>query len=103
MADTFLISFRIADAVVDNLDYDDRYENLKTQIKMLAEGKYWEETTSFFAIKSSLSIDALAGELEAAIAPNYDIILLIKTEFKAARIIGALEDRDIFELIPYLK
>jgi hypothetical protein len=99
---SYWVTFRIADRVVNGRTYDVRYEALKDAIKRHAS-KWWLEPTSFIAFSSANDIGAISAACKAAIVPQYDMFLIRKMDEKSAIICGANEDRDIYEMMPYLK
>lgn len=100
MALIYLVTFRLK----QNRTYQDRYDKLVSAIADVAAGyKTWEEPTSCVVLGSKYEIDPVAEHLKKAIDPNVDVILILKTDYKDARVVGTVEDDDIFALIPYAK
>ena len=69
MADYWL-TFRIDDA-----GHPERYDALIEAVNASGSG-FWEGPTSFIAMRSALSIDALGSKLKAAIDVLDDLILI---------------------------
>jgi hypothetical protein len=65
--------------------------------------KYWEKTSSFFAIDTAQDLDTIAARCKVAIAPSKDLVLVLDANNKAGRITGKNDDQDIFLIIPYVK
>lgn len=95
---TYWLSFRIA----DDATYEDRYNALVASVNT-ASTKWWVETTAFLVFSSEMSIDDLSARIKRTINPAKDIVLIGMPDFKSARIIGAYQDPDIFELMPFTK
>jgi hypothetical protein len=98
MAATYWLSFRIA----DDATYEDRYNALVGSINSVSS-KWWVDTTAFFVFRSETNIDDLATRIKSTINPTKDIVLIGMPDFKSARIIGAYQDPDIFDLMPFTK
>lgn len=97
---TFWFTFRIADVG----DYGARYDRLhKAAFEMAGGGKWWVESTSFYVFDSSLDIDGVAAGVKAALDPDHDLALIGMTDLKSARVVGAVQDPDLFGLIPFAK
>lgn len=98
----YWITFRIADVTVSGRTYEDRYNAL---VKTVTENstKWWGETTSYYAFTSSQGIDAVAAKCKAAIASSHDLFLVREMDKKSARICGKNDDKDIYDLMPYLE
>ena len=99
---SYWITFRIANRTVNGKTYDARYEALREAIR-LRSSKWWLKPTSYIAFASQDEIDVLAKACKAAIAPEYDMFLMRKMDEKNAIICGANDDRDIYDLMPYLE
>jgi hypothetical protein len=83
----FAISFRIKQ--VGN--YTERYASLSA-IKAQAIGTTWEETTSFFVIKSSKDTNSLAGDLYTGSSmATTDKLLVVNLSIKDYATRGEIE------------
>jgi hypothetical protein len=83
----FAISFRIKQ--VGN--YTERYASLSA-IKAQAIGTTWEETTSFFVIKSSKDTNSLAGDLYTVSSmATTDKLLVVNLSIKDYATRGEIE------------
>lgn len=98
MANLYWVTFRIAEVGND----DARRAAMLDAVKETTAGKWWTEPTSFVLFESSLSIDQLATVLKGAIDLDRDIVLIGMPHFKDARVIGNVEDADLFELLPFV-
>jgi hypothetical protein len=99
MADnTYWLTFRIHDDATSDHRRDKLYETINN-----LSSKWWIEPTSFVAFSSEQSADTIAAKVKASFNPAIDMALLGMTDFKTARLIGKSDDRDIYELIPFLK
>lgn len=94
----FWISFRID----DDADYENRYTQL---IASLLEGskRYWDETTSFIIMDHAVDIDDVARAAKNAVDERTDTVLIRQLDTKAARVVGVVNDQDLFALMPYCK
>ena len=82
--------------------YEDRYLALKNEIEARST-KWWTEPTSFFLFDSPEATLDIARACRGAIAPSHDMFLIRTLDKQSAFICGAIEDNDVFDLIPYLK
>ncbi|MBA2125509.1 hypothetical protein DLM45_04620 [Hyphomicrobium methylovorum] len=98
MADVYWLTFRIH----HDADYEHRYNRLVDLIQSLTT-KWWAEPTAFIVFRCDLDIDTLAGRVKAKIDPSKDLALVGMPDYKSARLIGASSDKDIFELMPFVK
>lgn len=95
---TYWLTFRIHDSGNSQERRDDLYKALDN-----LSSAWWIEPTSFVVFESDSSADAIASKVKGAFDPSIDLALLGMTDFKTARLIGASEDTDIFQMIPFLK
>lgn len=97
---TYWITFRIA----ETSNYSQRYDKLMDNLRELAgSSHWWVESTSFVVFESAQDIDGVAASVKATLDPSKDLALVGMPEFKSARIIGASTDKDLFNLIPFVK
>lgn len=99
---TYWITFRIEQRTVNGRSYAERYEALQ-QAVLGSATRYWQEPTSFIAFETSASIDAVSTVCKASIAPSHDLFLVREMDKQNARICGQNGDKDIQDLMPYLK
>lgn len=95
------ISFRIANKSVNGRSYDDRLTAVK-DVVLTSGSQYWDVTTSFYAVETPSGVNQIAAKIKAAIEPSADVALIRAMDTKTAYIVGANNDDDIFELMPYL-
>lgn len=95
---TYIVTFRIALTGDD----DARREALIASI-LQGSSRHWDEPTSFLLVETEDSLDDLASWASQSIDPAVDIVLIRALDQKSARVIGRVEDRDLFELMPYCK
>lgn len=95
---THWLTFRLE----DNATYSDRYDALIETIRERSS-KWWLETSAFLLFDTGYTIDQIATDVKGVIDPNRDIILIGMPEFKSARLIGNSQDRDLFDLVPFVK
>ncbi|HEY1505628.1 MAG TPA: hypothetical protein VGF92_15070 [Stellaceae bacterium] len=82
--------------------YQTRYESF---VKEASKGLWWADPTSFFAIQTDETIDALTTRLDTntTILKDRDMFMVMDADAKSARIWGKVLDKDVFKIIPYLK
>ena len=95
---TYWITFRLGEVG----DYNTRYDNLIEAINSSAS-LVWEEPTSFLLIESTATIDELAQLLSAQMDTVHDLVLIGNPNVKQARVIGIVEDENLFRLLPFTK
>lgn len=96
----FWLTFRIK----KDAGYEQRYEALKTAVNAVKEGtRWWAEPTSFILFKSQFTIDQVAARIKGALNTASDMALIGMPEVKDARVVGKLEDEDLFEFMPFTK
>jgi len=98
----FWLTFRIANKTIRGKAYDERRNALYEAVQHNCS-KWWLTPTSFIAFESASSIDRLATVCKEAIEPSEDMFLIRMMDTKSAIICGANDDKDIFDLMPYLK
>lgn len=100
MADLYWMTFRLE----DDGTWQRRYDALKSTISDCTTGsKWWVEPTSFILFRSEAKIDELAALVAEAIDTETDVALLAMTDYKSARVIGSVQDSDLFSLWPDAK
>jgi hypothetical protein len=63
---------------------------------------WWDEFASFRVFESQCSIDDLVEVIAEAIDRDVDLVLLGMPDFKIARAVGRVRDRDLFRLWPWV-
>ncbi len=95
---TYMASFRIAKFGDDN----ERRENLEAEI-LNSSTRHWKDTTSFLIVEVEDTIGNLAARAKQWIDTSMDVVLFRTLGTQDARVIGAVEDQDLFKLMPYCK
>ena len=99
MTKLYWVTFRIA----DHGNWKARYEAVQEAVKELTGGKWWTEPTSFLVFKSDHSIDTIASHIRAALDPDRDIAVVGMPDVKSARVVGNVEDSDLFDLWDWIR
>jgi hypothetical protein len=94
----YWLTFRLA----DDAGYSQRYDALISGINAITP-KWWVESSSFILFESSKDIDGVAATARAAVSPSKDIVLIGMPDYKNARVIGPVQDQDLFALMPFTK
>ncbi|MBN9544079.1 MAG: hypothetical protein J0I19_01295 [Alphaproteobacteria bacterium] len=94
----YWITFRLE----ANSSYEKRYDALYEAARSNAT-KWWIEPTSFIAMRSNLTIDALGQKLKSAIDASKDLILMREIGVKDSRYAGVISDEDFFNFFPDAK
>lgn len=102
--DIYWLSFRIAEVNTTKGDYQKRYQALVDAVHGVTVGAWWVETSSFFVFRSPTPLDDIIKAVKAAIAENYDIVLIGMPYFKTMRLIGAAKDAQTLQgLVDFMK
>ncbi len=99
MAELYFVAFRLA----QDSTHGSRYAALEGVLADAAGGKWWKDPTSFIVFRSALKIDEVANLVADAIRVSTDIAIIGTPDFKSARVVGDVEDDDLFELWPWIK
>jgi hypothetical protein len=99
MAELFWVTFRIE----ENAGREARYRALQEAVSDCANGKWWDEPTSFILFQSGLKIGQIAERLEEVIDTDCDVAVIGMPDYKSARAIGAVNDPDLFNLWSWVK
>jgi len=94
----FMVSSRIAQIGNDGERRGDLEASMIYETTM-----HWKETTSFLIIRTDNTIDTLAQWAKGAISESYDLVLIRELGRESARVVGKVEDPDLFTLMPYCK
>ena len=86
----------------DGRKYGERYQTLVAAIEDVSF-PYWKETTSFYLLRTSLTIDELAKHVRPAIDATKDTIIVRVLGHPTARIIGVYHDPTLTTFLPYLR
>ena len=99
MAKLYWVTFRLK----EDTSRDERYDGLMAAIRESCAGKWWVEPTSFVVFRSELSIAALTARLSIEINEKRDLLVIGMPDFKSARVVGRVEDPDLFSLWPWIE
>jgi hypothetical protein len=99
MAETYWISFQIGAGG----NRDQRYENVLEAVRRATADMMWTEFDHFIVFDSAESIDVVAESIQAAFDPSRDLAVLAQAGTPEARVIGALQDPMVLELMPYAR
>ncbi|HEX2257287.1 MAG TPA: hypothetical protein VHG92_11420 [Afifellaceae bacterium] len=100
---TYCVTFRIADKSVNGKTYADRREALIDNVYADNDG-YWEETTSFFFVGSSLDTYSFAKKAVKGLSPNDDLVVLFDPSDMSAAYFGPVEHLDVLKFfLPGIK
>ena len=95
MADNYCVSFRIANKTVNGRSYEDRYKEL---VNAMHEGLgYWEDTTSFFLVESSLNTPAIAKKGAGALSAVDDMLFVFDPKDMSACYFGNVAHLDVLK------
>ena len=95
MADLYWVTFRLE----KDSTWQERYTALDSAISdATADQKWWKEPTSFYLFRSELGIDEIVALIKEAISAQTDVVVIGMPDYKSARVIGTVEDDDIFTL-----
>ena len=96
MAETFWITFSIAKSG----NQEERYQALLATLRKLNPDDWWDESVNFLMFTSKYNIDDIALGVMNAIDVKTDLALLSTVNGADARVVGAVEDSMLFELMP---
>lgn len=101
MADNmYWVTFRL----VQDATRQDRYDMLVGALNDAATGgSYWDEPTSFWLFNSSLSIDEISAMIGDSIDTGKDVALIGMPHKKSARVVGKVDDKDLFKIHDFVK
>lgn len=90
----YAITFRIANKTVGGKSYDDRYEQLLSNLREEGFG-FWDETTSFALVESRLGTYELGKRASRGLSQRHDLLFLFDPEDMSACYFGAVEHEDV--------
>lgn len=91
----YCISFRIADHTVNGRTYDERRQALIDAVHI---GKgFWDGTTSFLLVESTLDTHALTKRASAALSAEYDQLVVFDPRDMSMGHFGKIEHLDILK------
>lgn len=102
---SYWLSFRLHDSDGWQDTYEDRRKALEKVVRdSSGDGpNLWLDSTSFFVFASDDDLDNLALKVKRAIAEQVDLVVIGMNDYLGGRVIGHIEDDDIFALIPSIK
>ncbi|HMJ43687.1 MAG TPA: hypothetical protein VK522_15555 [Pseudolabrys sp.] len=99
----YCVTFRIADKTIGGKTYAERRQQLVDNVHTDGLG-YWEETTSFFVVESSLSTDRIAADASKGLSAADDMVFVFDPADMSAYYFGPLKHTDILRsFFPELK
>jgi hypothetical protein len=90
----YSITFRIANVTVNGLTYDQRRAGLVENAREKGMG-YWDETTSFLFVESSLSTSAFGKRVVTGLSAKYDMAVIFDPQDMSACYFGAVQHTDV--------
>ena len=91
---TYCVTFRIADKPVGGRTYAERRQMLVDNVYTPNAG-YWEETTSFLLVNSSLHTQAFAAKAVEGLSPRDDIVVVFDPSDMSASYFGPIEHAEV--------
>ncbi|WP_238255368.1 hypothetical protein [Methylorubrum podarium] len=92
--DTYCVTFRIADKTVNGRTYAERRQQLVDNVYRDGHG-YWEETTSFFLVESSLNTPTFCKEATNGLSEDHDIVVVFDPKDMSASYFGPVKHSDV--------
>jgi hypothetical protein len=103
MVSTYCVTFRIGDVTVGGMTYADRRLKLLDNIRSKGMG-YWEETTSFALVESSLDTPSFAAKACEGLSRNADMVVVFDPSDMSACYFGPIKHEDVLRsFFPDLK
>lgn len=90
----YCISFRISEETVGGKSYADRRQMLINNAYEGSDG-YWEETTSFLMVGSSLQTGAFAQKVCKGLSAKHDLVLVFDPTDMSASYFGPFKHADV--------
>ena len=98
----FMVSFTLEDDVIGGRSHSARWTDLYECIRVMS-ARWWKDTSSFIIFETEHDISQICYHIKGSIALGYDIVLVMSPDGRTSRLIGHTDDKDIFEMLPYLK
>jgi hypothetical protein len=100
---TYCVTFRLADRTLNGKTYAERRELLIANARKEQAG-YWEETTSFILVESSLDTNAFSKRVCTGLSAEYDMVVVFDPTDMSACYFGAVQHADVLaSFFPKLK
>nr|HEV8009645.1 hypothetical protein [Bradyrhizobium sp.] len=90
---TYCVTFRIADKTVDGKTYSDRYQKLVDNVH--TDDGYWDETTSFLLVTSSLTTEKFSQQASSGLSQKDDLVVVFDPGDMSCAYFGPLEHKDV--------
>jgi hypothetical protein len=94
MVNTYCVTFRVADQTVNGKTYNERRQSIVDSVRAKGLG-YWEETTSFFLVESSLDTSAFAKAASKGLSGDHDMLAAFDPSDMSLAYFGAIEHGDV--------
>jgi hypothetical protein len=91
---TYAITFRIKNATVNGLTYDERRAALVENARAEELG-YWDETTSFILVESNKATDIIAKRVVAGLSPKHDMLVIFDPADMSCCYFGAINYEEV--------
>jgi hypothetical protein len=99
----YWLNFRIEDdETARKPNHKARYEALVEIVEEYAL-TWWRQSPSLYIFDTNIAIDNIAPLFKKCINPELDYVILGQLDAKEARIAGRYNDKDIFQIVPFLK
>ena len=99
----YWLNFRIEDGeTARKPNHKARYEALVEIVEEYAL-TWWRQSPSLYIFDTNIAIDNLAPLFKKCINAESDYVILGQLDQKEARISGRYNDKDIFQIVPFLK
>jgi hypothetical protein len=99
----YWLNFRIEDDdQVRKPNHKARYEALVEIVEEYAL-TWWRQSPSLYIFDTNIAIDNIAPLFKKCINPELDYVIIGQLDAKEARIAGRYNDKDIFQIVPFLK
>lgn len=92
----YCVTFRIADKTVGGKKYDERRQTLVDNARKDNEG-YWEETTSFLLVGSSLDTPSFTRKVCKGLSAADDLVVVFDPDDMSANYFGPLEHVEVLK------
>ncbi len=90
---TYFVTFRVAHQTVGGSTYDERRQSIIDAV--YTEHGYWEETTSFLIVDSSLNTKSFAANASQGLNANHDLLVAFDPDDMSVAYFGAIEHPDV--------
>lgn len=91
---TYCVTFRIANKSAAGKTYDERRQQLIENVRSKDQG-YWEETTSFLLVESTLDTFAFGIKASQGLSAADDLVVVFDPTDMSAAYFGALKEAEV--------